>query len=240
MIFDRNTRTLYADDGSLIKKVHCPLDLGVDKLRELSTPARNRFCEYCNQEILNIDNLSDEQAQEYLESGTYRCVFATRNACNVRHVSSVKIVQKGLRVIGTARSIGEIEAAVKNGFWPLIKKVEYSEDLASCMAVYQNTKTGEIKCVGDLRYNPQPHEEWVPAVDRFCYYQYHQKVPIAAYLLPGDLMIGEEVVLDDVIEDIVGGQWNQGPTWRKESINAIWNGKDFEYDNTPSSFEILG
>jgi len=56
-----------------------------------------------------------------------------------------------LRVIKTARNEKEINNAVKKGFFPLLKKVEPSEEIRSKYAVLQNTDTGEIKVSGDFR-----------------------------------------------------------------------------------------
>jgi len=56
---------------------------------------------------------------------------------------------------------------------------------------------------------------------------------LAAYLIPKDIQIGERVFIEDLIEDYVGASWNQGDTFRLESCDAIWNGKDLEIQYNP-------
>ena len=58
------------------------------------------------------------------------------------------------------------------------------------------------------------------------YYSHHFENPYAAYLIPFDIKVGEAVWIKVLIEDIVGGSWNQGDTFRLLSSEAIWNGKD--------------
>ncbi len=61
------------------------------------------------------------------------------------------------------------------------------------------------------------------------YYPYQFPSPFAAYLIPSDLKVGERVILDDLIEDIVGASHSEG-TYRIDSAEAIWNGEKFEVD----------
>lgn len=71
-------------------------------------------------------------------------------------------------------------------------------------------------------------DEYETIIDWSFYYPYHFESPYAAYLIPEDIEIGEKVFLDDLIEDIVAGSWNQGNAWRLEYTEAIWDGKDFK------------
>ncbi len=48
-------------------------------------------------------------------------------------------------------------------------------------------------------------------------------------LLPDDLEVGERVILEDLIEDIVGASHSEG-TCRLDSTEAVWNGEKFEVD----------
>lgn len=151
---------------------------------------------------------------------------------------------EGLRVIKTARDKDSINEAVKNGFTPLIKKVEPSDEIRSKYAVVQNTKTGEIEILGDFRSKlyeknsltllfPDKKSDFKIVVDWTFYYPHCFKSPFAAYLIPQDIKKGERVLLEDLIEDYVGGSWNQGDTYRLESCEAIWNGKDLEIQYDP-------
>jgi hypothetical protein len=113
-----------------------------------------------------------------------------------------------LRVISTARTADAINEAAKQGLRPLVKPVVPGSDVKSMFAVYQHRKTGEIYVSGDVRGHPG--EEYELAVDYRSYYPYSFAEPFAAYLIPDDLRAGEEVWLEDLIEDVVGVWGNQG------------------------------
>jgi hypothetical protein len=135
-----------------------------------------------------------------------------------------------LRVIKTARTEASINTAAEKGFMPLIKVVNASEDIKSKFAVLQNKTTGKIEVSGDYRF---AHKEGYEMVIDFTWYYPHKfESPFAAYLIPKDIMIGEKVFIEDLIEDLVGMCWNQGNVFRLDSANAIWNGKDFDIEYT--------
>lgn len=135
------------------------------------------------------------------------------------------------RVIKTARSLESINQAVSKGYWPLIKKVLPSEKIRTKFALYQNTRTGEVELVGDYRMSRPTNDlndEYKKVIDWTFYYPHYFESPFAAYLIPGDIEVGEVVFLEDLIEDIVGTTWNQGDAYRLDSCEAIWNGIDLE------------
>ncbi len=137
-----------------------------------------------------------------------------------------------LRVISTARDEDSINDAARRGFFPLVKPVQPSPEIRSKYSVMQDSVTGEIEVSGDYRWSGGSPNSTV--VIPFTYYYPHSfPSPFAAYLLPKDLKIGERVLLEDLIEDVVGGSWNQGDTYRLESCVAVWNGKEFELEFDP-------
>ena len=140
-----------------------------------------------------------------------------------------------LRVIKTARDKDSINKAAKNGFKPLIKKVEPSDKIRSKYSIVQNTITGEIQSVGDYRDDFISYEnvEFETVIDWTFYYPHNFKSPFAAYLIPKDIKIGERVFVEDLIQDYVGASWNQGDTYRLESCEAIWNGADLDIQYKP-------
>ena len=140
----------------------------------------------------------------------------------------------GLRVIRTGRTEDAINEAARAGLWPLVKRVQPSPEIRSKFAVVQDVVTGEIDVLGDFRMGPDPQKSKMVIGFTF-YYPHHFECPYAAYLLPADLAIGEKVFLEDLIEDRVGGRWNQGDTFRLESAEATWNGSDFEIDYDPDT-----
>lgn len=151
---------------------------------------------------------------------------------------------QGLRIINTARDKNSINKASKNGFKPLIKKVEPSDKIRSKYSVVQNTKTGEIEIVGDYRggFLSNDSDEFVTVIDWTFYYPHNFKSPFAAYLIPNDITVGERVYVEDLIEDYIGASWNQGDTYRLESCEAIWNGTDLEiqYDPRANRSDFVG
>lgn len=136
---------------------------------------------------------------------------------------------KGRRVVKTARTAAAINEAARKGSRPLIRPVKQSEEIWARLLVFQNPDTGEVEESGDLRYIPSGMEE---ALD-LKFYPHSFPSPYAAYLIPPDLKPGDEVWLEDLIEDVVGATWNQGPQFRLDACAAVWNGEDFElqYDS---------
>jgi hypothetical protein len=159
-----------------------------------------------------------------------------------------------LRIIKTARDIETINEAARNGYRPLIKKVVPSKKIRSKYSVIQNKYTGEIRVSTDFRRGfpklislfTSDSDEFVSdeitVIDWTYYYPYNHKCPFAAYLIPKDIVKGERVFLEDLIEDYVGAKWNQGDTFRLESCEAVWNGRDFEimYDPKKDRSDFIG
>lgn len=152
--------------------------------------------------------------------------------------SSNTVSNNDLRVIKTARDIESINAAVKAGFRPLVKKVLPSKKIKNKYSVIQNKTTGEITVVGDYRHSIDT-DEYEIVVNWTFFYPYKFESPFAAYLVPKDIRIGEIVMLEDLIEDIVGTKWNQGDTYRLESCRAIWNGSDLEIIDSSESLNFM-
>ena len=149
-----------------------------------------------------------------------------------------------LRVIKTARDKDSINNAAQCGFKPLLKKVEPSNKIRSKYTVVQNKKTGEIEIIGDFRFgfHSDGNEEFITVIDWTYYYPNNFKSPFAAYLIPNDIVIGERVYVEDLIEDYIGASWNQGDRYRLESCEAIWNGTDLEilYDPSTNRSDFIG
>lgn len=126
------------------------------------------------------------------------------------------------RIVKTARTEEEINSAARQGLWPLVKPVTPSSSIHFMVAVFQDPETGEIELSGDVRYPPRG----VQVVGYTYYYPYHFPNPFAAYLLPKDLRVGEEVWLEDLIEDVLEVFGNQGYHPRLQAAPAVWNGSD--------------
>jgi hypothetical protein len=106
------------------------------------------------------------------------------------------------------------------------------------MLIFQDPVTGEIESHGDLRSRPKGKQ----LVLESRYYPDSFPAPFAAYLIPPDLKPGDEAWLEDLIEDVVGARWNQGPQYRLQACAATWNGKDFElqYDADQDASTFIG
>ena len=151
----------------------------------------------------------------------------------------VDLNRVGIRTIQTARDEESINLAAKNGFFPLMKKVAPDKRIRSKYAIFQNKETGEIRVSGDYRSYDYEDKKFKPVIDFTFYYPHHFPSPFAAYLIPNDLRIGERVFIEDLIEDYIRAEWNQGDVYRLESSFAIWNGDDFEVLNDPSNQEHI-
>ncbi|MGY3215294.1 hypothetical protein [Mucilaginibacter sp. HD30] len=151
--------------------------------------------------------------------------------------------QTELRIIKTARTEQAINEAAKEGFWPIVKPVIPSPEIRAKYAIKQDKETGKITVGNDYRamnipmfkfdHDTQPTDTDV-IIGWTYFYPYQFESPFAAYLVPNDLGIGELVVLEDLIEDVVGAKWNQGDTYRLKSCEAVWDGKEFVLQHKPT------
>jgi hypothetical protein len=138
------------------------------------------------------------------------------------------------RRIKTARGEEAINNAVQEGYFPLVKRVYPSEKTRRRMSVYQNIETGEIKTDPHmasfgafLAIDRLDKTIWKEIIEIFEYEPDLSKDPIAAYLIPSGLKVGEQVFLLDVIENYIGDR-SFGQNSRLKSVYAIWRGDNFE------------
>ena len=141
---------------------------------------------------------------------------------------------KELRVIKTARCIEDINKAADMGFFPLVKKLKPLKKLFRTIGIFRNKKTNKIEETEDYVVYEQygnitsyeDENEWELVVPFHSYYPYKFDSQYAAYLIPHDIEKGENVILEDLIEDYYGGSfWSHHI--RVESLQAIWAGEDF-------------
>lgn len=147
----------------------------------------------------------------------------------------------GLRIIKTARSEESINLAASNGYWPLVKPVVRSPKIKSKYSVLQDSYTGQINVINDFRSGKikADGDQWITAIPFTFHYPHQFESPYAAYLIPPDLEEGEHVWIEDLIEDLVSGKWNQGDTYRLPSCEAIWNGSDLLLQFEETEVQIL-
>ena len=133
-----------------------------------------------------------------------------------------------LRTIKTIRIKDEIKDAINAGHKVLKQKVKPSKDIRVTDLHIKDNKTGEID-IRPYSYHALPHDDRYQVVKKVTYYPYDFPSKVAAYLLPDDLMVDERVVLEDLIEDVVGESHAWG-TYRLASAEAVWNGDKFVVD----------
>lgn len=144
---------------------------------------------------------------------------------------------KGLQIIKTGRTLSEINAAIRLGYKAVVKPVIASPDIRSKFALYESIRSKELVRVGDFRAGGGRR-----VLDFTWYYPHHFPEPFAAYLAPPNLVVGQLVWLEDLIEDLVGAAWNQGDTYRLDSCEALWTGEEFMVQHTwePGTVSFLG
>lgn len=150
-----------------------------------------------------------------------------------------------LRIIKTARTLSSINEAVENGFFPLVKRLSESEELNDYFGVFRNRATNHIEVSDSYsgfrrsgRYSYDPIE-WELVIPFSEYYpiEYRFKCPFAAYLIPKDLVVGERVLLEDLIEDYRAGQfWKRN--MRLKSCEAIWDGTNLVVQYDPEIHDV--
>lgn len=138
--------------------------------------------------------------------------------------------KRALRSIKTLRTKEEIQNAINAGQKVLKQKVIPSKKIQVTDVYIKNLDTGEVytrpySYSAIVECDPENRE----MVKKKTYYPYTFPLKIAAYVLPDDLQEGERVLIEDLIEDIVGASHSEG-TYRLESLEAVWDGLKFVVD----------
>jgi hypothetical protein len=82
MLFVIRTRSLYTDDGELIKSLHCPLRMrGAD----LQSDPENRhlFCDHCSKTVHDTALLSEVETAQLVREDPEACLAIGPNQANV-------------------------------------------------------------------------------------------------------------------------------------------------------------
>lgn len=245
MIYDQRSGALYADDGTFLKTVFCPLALQVKDLEKLPASSTGLHCHACGESIRSADEMTDSDMKSALQRGDDLCVFITPKA---RHVVMLKPLghknpnDENLPVIRTARSLQAMEDAFQRGFRVVVKQAGPVSDIGSKYKVYQHRLTGEIWWTGDYRTEAPSHSsvaDWELLADWF-HHRPDLPFPFAAYLVPRGLKAGSRVYLEDVIENVPIAFWNQGDSDRLVSCKASWDGDEFELERFSSPPCVVG
>ena len=172
-------------------------------------------------EQYDLDELSDQEYNK-LWRKEFHMIIEKEEAEELRKKAL-------LRRIKTLRTKEEIETAVEDGHKVLKQKVEPSKDIRVTDLHIKDKQTGEI-IIKPYNYHALPHDyDRYEIVEKRTFYPYKFPSKEAAYFLPDTLKVGERVILEDLIEDIVGESHAWG-TYRLDSAEAIWNGEKFKVD----------
>ena len=251
MLFDPNTRTLFTNLGEEIKTLECPKTRCWDELDVVDDLDLKRMCRDCSKHVVDTRGLTDAQVQVLVQFDPTVCLHIDTAHGNVTLIApdpadpySQPRVPPGTRVIKTARTRNAINLAASRGLWPLVKRVVSSNGhISSYCRVWQNRNTGEVVVQTDIRYSgiTGDYTEWDVLFrsddgndqrwgggDIGYDASNHFPEPFAAYLVPDDIQVGEEVFLEDVIENFIGSHHHG--SYRLRSVAAVWNGSDFEID----------
>lgn len=239
-VYDEKTSSLYAPDGTYLKKVFCPKALNWNQLTIVPGESRWKNCETCNEKVIDLDVADIETVvNECEDEWESICIHASSKSNNVIFLKDrnaptlakeLELNEDGLPIIKTVRSIVDINRAVGLGYWPDVRLVKYEiSKLSSKFEIKQNLVTGKIDVSGDYRSSfgssDSNDSEWVEVIPFHSFYQYFQEEPIAAYLIPKDMKDGTVVLVEDPIEDIVGWRWNQGNSQRAMNVKGHLEGR---------------
>lgn len=248
MKYEIRTKLLSGDDGSWFKRLNCPLNKQWHELQRLESEDLNdavfpddpgnqprelrRHCPSCAKDVIDITAFDDREVGALVRVNPAACVHASLKSAHIifdgieaeyvrESVYSCTENTVGVPIVHTARTVHAINAAAKEGYWPLLKPVAPSAHIKQKILVSQNID-GTINVAGDYRASSASTEYW--------YNPYHSPRPFAAYLIPPGLQCGARVYLSDLIEDIEGVRWNQGDSYRRRSAYAVWDGENLNIE----------
>ena len=243
MIYDLETNSLYTSDGQIIKTLHCPLS---QKWRLLNRKQgfRHRQCLSCGKEVIDTEGFdTDNELLRFMQKNPDACLKVSLCQRNITVRGEGKLLEnfdKDLKLIKTAWDAESINEAVAEGFFPLVKWIHRNHRIRKKVAVFQHKETGHIITSGDYRFVPE-NPAYQKVLDYRFYHPLKTTCPFAAYLVPQDLKVGERVLLEEVIESVIGEIGNQGDYLPLKSCTAIFTGDDFvvEFDEN-DIIEVIG
>ncbi len=84
MKFNPVTKRLLTNDGDLIKILHCPLGVDWQNLNKVSS--YQRYCEFCDKNIIDIRHLDDKAVMTLVAQDPSVCLKLDINDPNIRVV----------------------------------------------------------------------------------------------------------------------------------------------------------
>lgn len=232
-IYDEKSSSLYAPDGTFLKRLFCPKAKQWNQLVIESGETRWRGCQQCKEKVFDLDSVSVQTATDsFLNQWSKTCVHVSDRSGNViflkdtNAVRPVKDASEDPVRIQTVYGKEDIARGYAMGYWPDVRIIRPDPKMNSKISVGQHPVTGEVDYSHDYRTSFRnfgddecSRNDGFKEVHPFVsYYPYHRALPVAAYLIPKELPSGTRVVVDDPIENVLGSTWNQGGGWKAGNI----------------------
>ncbi len=83
MKFNPITKRVYSDQGQFIKELNCPLNRKWESFRSMNDD-RNKYCDNCNQKIIDTANLTDNELVKLIEVRPNTCLKIDLNQKNIQ------------------------------------------------------------------------------------------------------------------------------------------------------------
>lgn len=123
MTYNAVTHELRASDGSVLKRLSCPLTKQWQDLRVISNVDDRRHCNSCGKEVCDLSDLSENEVRALLKYNCHACVHIASEGENIIIEGSPSTMLCPARPIRTARTVQAVDDAARNGFRPVIVKV---------------------------------------------------------------------------------------------------------------------
>lgn len=149
---------------------------------------------------------------------------------------------KKLRKIKTLRGQKSIDIAITNRTNLIIRKVEPFSTIKGKYSIVKNKLTGKESKIYDFR-DQRGYSEHFEIVKDWTYEYNNYVFPKeAAHVIPQDIKDGEFVIVDDLIENFLGYQNNQGGSERLKSCRGLWknNALQIQYNPDIDCIKVIG
>ncbi len=229
-----------------------------------------RYCGSCKKAVVNFQEFNEDQIKAIVKINPDTCghlelshpdltevigsideSFVNMHLDSFHESSCIRtqLTRTGERIVKTARILATIREGISRGFRPFFVINTPMGLIHQRLAIIYNKETRMLMTSGDLRDISVMSQDQID--ERFgkgsgIYLDgdiMRDPSPIAAYLLHETIKIGEKVYLEDLIEDRIEMEWNQGNTYRAKSGYAIWRGENIGMeiiDNPNGPCKVLG
>lgn len=221
MRYNSASHLLSTPDGSVIKKMCCPIAKRWDQLDEIDTQDRARTCPACQRHVYNTQGMDAHEVHQIVKDDPEVCLYIDQRHGNVEFITSPQLTpheeatrkQEKLAPskaktffarfrgdvpeppeIRTLLTCIEINQHAALGYFPLVRQNAAPDISGIFIQIWQNSRTGQIVVQTDSRCVPlpRPYREWTIAVPGFHAGQ-NPALSFVAYMIPLDLEPGTQV-----------------------------------------------